>query len=370
MPKDWFATLTKYDDAVTDWTDPHKNVVRTGSPSVDFTFGKGHGLPRGYSVILGGPPKGGKSLISNMFAGQIHQSDPTAYVIKVDAEMRAKVQATPAELQKDFGIDPKRFIVWQTNNPVDIFDRISNDLPAMCQDGLNVAAIIIDSANSIQGMSANEAVTLEKQFVADEARTLGRGFKRILVPIREHNIALVVVCQVRVEMDALEQKRGNKIRMALPFALQHFGEYFMYVEPNRNVEGRVSLDGKEFRDTEAKDMDKNTKGEKTAHKIKVTMKDSSCGPKGRVGEFTLGHRAGLVNAWEEVFTLGVNRGIIERPSASQYKFGDFEWRGKEKVWDELKKNQQLCDDIVAELYLQDTRGTFDAEDAKNAEDDE
>jgi hypothetical protein len=370
MPKDWFAALTKYDDAVTEWLDPHQNVIRTSSPSVDFIFGKGHGLPRGYSVILGGPPKGGKSLISNMCAGWIHQNDPTAFVIKVDAEFRAQVQATPEELAKDFGIDPKRFIVWQTNDPVEIFDRISNDIPAMCKDGLNIAAIIIDSANSIQGMSANEATTLEKQFVADEARTLGRGFKRILKPIRDHKIALLVVCQVRVEMDALEQKRGNKVRMALPFALQHFGEYFVYVEPNRNVEGRVSLDGKEFRDTDATDMDKNSKGEKTAHKIKVTMKDSSCGPKGRVGEFTLGHRTGLVNAWEEVFTLGVNRGIIERPSLSQYKFGAHEWRGKEKVWEDLKKDQALCDEIVAELFARDTRGVFDAEDAKNSADDE
>lgn len=367
MAKDWFAQLTKYDDAVTQWIDPHKNVVRTYSPSVNFMFGKGHGLPRGYSAILGGPPKGGKSLLSNMAAGWVHQNDPTAYVIKVDAEMRAQVQATPEELAKDFGIDLKRFIVWQTNNPVEIFDRISNDIPAMCQEGLNIGAIIIDSANSIQGMSSSEAETMEKQFVADEARTLGKGFKRILKPIRDHNIALLVVCQVRVEMDQLEQKRGNKVRMALPFALQHFGEYFIYVEPNKNVEGRVALDGSEFRDTSVKDMDKNSKGEKTAHKIRVTMKDSSCGPKGRVAEFTLGHNSGLVNTWEEVFTLGKNRGIITL-EGSTYSFRDKSWRGKEKLWDELKTNQELCDQIVEELFAQDKRGAFSAEDAANADD--
>jgi hypothetical protein len=330
-------------------------------------FGKGHGLPRGYSAILGGPPKGGKSLISNMFAGWIHQNDPTAYVIKVDAEFRAQVQATPEELAADFGIDPKRFIVWQTNDPVEIFDRISNDIPAMCQEGMNLAAIIIDSANSIQGMSSSEAESVEKQFVADEARTLGRGFKRILKPIRDNNVALLVVCQVRVEMDPLEQKRGNKVRMALPFALQHFGEYFIYVEKNRNVDGRVALDGNEFLDPSAKDMDKNSKGEKTAHKIKVTMKDSSCGPKGRVAEFTLGHNTGLVNTWEEVFTLGKNRGVISL-EGSTYSFGDKSWRGKEKLWDDLKSDPALSAAIVTAINEKDKRGDFAAEDAANSDD--
>jgi hypothetical protein len=360
MAKDWLSQLQKYDDCVVDDLDPHENVIRTASPSVNFTFGKGHGLPRGYSVLMAGPPKGGKSLLSNAFAGWIHQNDPTAFVVKFDTEGRAKVQATPRELAKIFGIDPKRYVVYQTNNPVDIFDRIETDLNAKCQEGMNLAAIIIDSTNSIQGMGGLEADSVEKQFIGDEARTLGRGFKRILFPIRRNNIALLATCQIRVEMDQLEQKRGNKLKMALPFALQHFGEYFMWVEPNRNKEGKTNLAGQEYKDDNLGDMSKDG-GENTGHRIKVTMKDSSCGPKGRVGEFTLNKRKGIVDTWEEVYVLGTKRNVIVQ-NGSIYTFGDRKWKGKEAVWEDLKKEPSLCDSIVEELFRRDREGTYDGAD--------
>lgn len=346
--------------------DPHQTVIRCASPSVNFTFGKGHGVPRGYSVLMGGPPKGGKSLLSNAYAGWIHQNDPTAIVIKFDTELRAKVQSTRAELQKIFGIDPKRYIIYQTNNPVDIFDRIEKDINASCQEGLNVAAVIIDSTNSIQGMGSMNAESVENQFVGDEARTLGRGFKRILIPIRKNNIALIATCQIRVEMDQLEIRRGNKLRMALPFALQHFGEYFMFVEPNRNVEGRTNLAGQTFTDEGLGDMSK-AGGENTGHKIKVTMKDSSCGPKGRVGEFTLDKRRGIINTWEEVYVLGTKRNIIEQNGAI-YTFADKKWKGKESVWADMQKDPALCQAVVDELFKRDQTGEFDAEDRAHEDD--
>jgi len=360
MAKDLLSQLQKFDDCVMDDLDPHQNVIRTASPSLNFTFGKGHGVPRGYSVLMAGPPKGGKSLVSNAYAGWIHQNDPTAIVIKFDTELRSKVQSTKTELAKIFGIDPKRYVIYETNNPVEIFDRIEGPIAATCQEGLNVAAIIIDSTNSIQGMGAMNADTVEQQFVGDEARTLGRGFKRILIPIRRNNIALIATCQIRVEMDQLEIKRGNKLRMALPFALQHFGEYFMWVEPNRNVEGRTNLAGQSFTNEDLGDMSK-AGGENTGHKIKVTMKDSSCGPKGRVGEFTLDKRRGIINTWEEVYILGTKRNIIEQ-NGSIYTFADKKWKGKESVWADLQKDSVLCKAIVDELFKRDQTGVFDAAD--------
>ncbi len=46
------------------------NCLRSSSPSVNWVFGhKGHGLPLGFSMILFGPPKGGKSILCNDFIG-------------------------------------------------------------------------------------------------------------------------------------------------------------------------------------------------------------------------------------------------------------------------------------------------------------
>jgi hypothetical protein len=164
--------------------------------------------------------------------------------------------------------------------------------------------------------------------------------------------------------------RGNKVKFALPFALQHYAEYFVYVEPNRNKDGKVGLEGDGFLNSELTDMDANSKGEQIGHKIKVTMKDSSCGPKGRVGQFTLDYRKGIINQWEEVWTLCYNRGVIENPKLGSYKFKEREWRGKESVWEDLKKDPKLCEAMVEELFARDQAGAYDAHDRAAAENDE
>jgi RecA/RadA recombinase len=367
MAKNWMAALHKLDESQMAERNPHENVLQTKSPSFNFVFGRGHGLPKGFTLVMGGPPKGGKTLISGAMVGHLHQRDKDAIVIKFDTEFREGVQSTKEEMAQMWGVDPDRYIVYQTNSPMDIFDRIEKDIAALCQDGMPLAAVVIDSVNGIQGRRAMNADTIETQQIGDEAKTLTDGFKRILGVQRKYGFALILTCQIRAEMDRTEIMRNNKVKMALPFALQHYSEYFMFVEPNRNADAKTSLAGEAFRDAEATDMDKNSKGERTGHKIRVTMKDSSCGPKGRVGEFTLDYRKGIVNTWEEVFTLGVNRGVIERPSLSTYKFGKHEWKGKEKVWEALQADQKLQDAIVAEIFALDASGAFDAEDAKAAE---
>jgi hypothetical protein len=159
-------------------------------------------------------------------------------------------------------------------------------------------------------------------------------------------------------MDPLEQRRGHKVKMSLPFSIQHLAEYFMFIEPNLNKEGRTDLSGEEFRNTELGDMNENGKGEQTGHKIRARMKDNSCGPKGRVAEFTLDYNKGLVNTWEEVFRLGVNRGIIERPNLQTYAFGDKKWRGKDEAWAAVRGDEVLQKAIIDELHRRDGAGTY------------
>ncbi len=358
MAKNWLAALTKYEDTVTGEYNAHEHVLRCSSPSVNFLFGKGHGLPLGYTLALGGPPKGGKTLLCNMFVGQIHKDYPDGLVVKFDTEYRAEAQMTPEEGKRIWGIDPDRFVVYQTNNPIDIFDRIEKDYASACQEGMPLKAIIIDSVTNIKGRRAMNADTIETQQIGDDAKTLGDGFKRILDTVRKYRIALILTCQIRAEMDPREQMRGNKVKMSMPFALQHLAEYFMFIEPNKNKDAKQTLDGQAFVNAEAGDMDENSKGEQTGHKIRAKMKDNSCGPKGRTAEFTLDYHRGLVNQWEEVFRLGVNRGIIERPNLQTYVYGDKKWRGKEEAWKAVREDEKLQMAIVEELFKRDRAGAY------------
>jgi RecA/RadA recombinase len=349
----WLSKLQQIEGAVIDRSDPHKNVIRTTSPSLNYAFGKGHGLPRGYSWALGGFPKGGKTLITNMMVGQLHKDDPDAMVIKYNTELRETVQATPEELQNIWGFDLDRYQAYEVNSPMLIFDKIEQEVAAQCQAGMPLALVIIDSMDGVSGRRAMNSDTVETQQIGDWAQTIGDGLKRILPIQRKYRFAVLATVQIRAEMDMLEQKRGNKFKMKMPKSMEHWAEYHSFTEENRNVEGRTAMDGSEFRSEIKSGLDEKN-GERTGHKIKVRLKESSCGPKGRLAEFTLDYSKGVVNTHEEVYKLAVNNGVIQKPNNVTHIFRDHEWRGKPAALQALADNVELRDEVMAQVYANDS----------------
>jgi RecA/RadA recombinase len=352
MSNKWMKQLQKLEGAVKRDYDPYQNVIRTKSPSINFIFGNTHGLPLGYSMVVYGPPKGGKSLLANAFVGQLHSDDPEAIAIKYNTEMREEGQLTPHQM-KVWGIDEDRYMAYNTNQPHEIFDAIEKDVNAMCQEGAPVRLIIIDSVNGIAGRRALNADTIMTQQIGDDAKTVGDGLKRILPVIRRNKIALIMTSQIRAEMDQREQMRGKTIKMAAAWQLKHYAEYFVFLEPNQTKEGRTDLLGNEFIDANVKDfMDK---GERMGHKIRVTMQDSSCGPKGRVAEFTLDYSQGIVNVQEEVFKLATRRGVVPLVGKS-YIVKDFPAAGEEQRYvgkadflNAIRDNEYLTKELITRV---------------------
>lgn len=359
MAKNWMTQLNKGEGAVMGDYLPHNNVIRFPSPSVNFLFGNGHGLPLGYTLVLAGRPKGGKSLLIHSAIGELHKNDPEAWAIKFDTEFREEGQVTDEQV-KLWGMDRNRYKAYSTNTPASIFDFIENDVAALCQDGLPLKLVAIDSVNGIQGRRGMSAESVDVQNRGDEAQTLGVGFKRILAVQRKYKFALIMTCQVRAEQDPDVIKRtGSAIKPALPWQLQHYAEYWMMVEPNVYKAGRTDLLGGEFKNEELGDM--AGKGDQTAHKIRVKMMDSSMGPKGRTGEFTLDYDHGMINKHEEAFTLGVNRGVIEKVNALTYAFGDKKWTGKPATLAALAEDPALYEAVISEVFKKDQPGSYDDE---------
>lgn len=125
MSNKFIAKLRKMEGAVVPGEhDPYTDVLRTPSPGINWAFAnKGHGLPFGSSMILYGPPKGGKSIICNALTGQLHKDDPDAFVISYNTEFRGEMQSN-TEQMKIWGIDPDRFQAFNVNTPELIFDHI------------------------------------------------------------------------------------------------------------------------------------------------------------------------------------------------------------------------------------------------------
>lgn len=345
--------LLALEGAVVGQKNVHSDVIRSPSPSLNFVFGNGHGLPAGFSMVLYGPPKGGKSLIANAMIGQLHKDDPDAWAIKFNTEYRETGQLTP-EQALIWGIDTERYVSYETNIPNQIFDRIEHEILALHQEGMKLKLVIIDSLTGIQGRRTLNADTIDTMQIGDKALTIQEGLSRILPVQRKIGFGLVLTAHIRAQMDQDEIRRHNKYRAAVSFATQHHAEYSMWVEPNRSAEGRQDLLGKGFVSEVVEDL--SGKGEKMAHKIRVKMMDSSMGPKERSGEFTLDYHRGIVNIHEEVFRLGVGMDIIRKPNNLTYSFGGKDWRGKPAMLEALRTDPKLCEDIVSELRRRDMAG--------------
>lgn len=354
MANKFFAQLQKMEGAVIIGNDnPLLNCLQSPSPSVNWAFGiEGHGLPFGTSMILYGPPKGGKSIICNAMIGTLHTEDPEAMSITFNTELRGEIQSNQQQM-KTWGIDPERHMTFDVNTPEMIFDRIEKDIASMCQEGAKVRLIIIDSLAGIVGRREMDAQSVLQQQIGDEAQTLKVGLKRIIPTIRKYKIALVMTTHVRAELDQAEQMRGNKVKMASAWATKHTAEVFAYVEPIRSKEGRVSLLGDAFEDAAIKDL--MDKSQQTGHKIRFRVKENSIGPAGRTAEFTLDYNKGIINTHEEVFVLGRNLGVIERPNNRTYKYGDKTWNGVESIVTAIKEDSTLYKSILRDVYAKDMK---------------
>lgn len=355
MAKNFMAALKKLEGAVVDNYDPFSQVVSSPSPSLNNIYGGGWGLPKGFSAVLWGPPKGGKSVISHAMAGQLHKDYPEDFVIKFDTEFRESGQ-NGAEQKKLWGIDPDRWLAYSVSSPDLVFDRIEKEIAALCEEGMKLGMIIIDSITGIQGRRAMNADSVMTQQIGDDAKTIQDGLKRILPIQRKYKFALLMCSHQRAEMDVGEQMRGNKTKMAGANAMQHHTEYFIHVEPWKSKEGKTDLAGNKFENAGYKDAAGNA--EITGHKLRVTMKDSSMGPKGRKGIITLDYHKGFVNINEEVFLVGTGKGVIAKLNTMTYGFGDKKWTGKPATLEALK-DPELAAAVLRECRLRDAQGLPD-----------
>lgn len=357
MANKWMTKYQKADGVVKWGTNPFADVLRTGSPSFDYIYGKTQGLPFGYSEVLWGPPKGGKSLGVYMKIGQLHQMDPDAFALLISTEQRAELQLTPL-MMRTFGIDPERLIARETNSPEEIFDWIEGDIKGDIQNGMKLRYLAMDSITNVRGRRSMNADTIMTQQIGDDAKTLQDGLKLIQNTIRRHKIACSLIAQARAELDQLEQMRGNKLKMAGAWALQHFAEYFIFIEQNRSKDGKADLTGKTFEDESKLDIMGHS--EKTAHKIRATMKGNSTGVAGRVGQFTLDYNTGLINRHEEAFLLGVGQGVVLRPNQVSYvvpnyptKGEQMSFKGKDNFIHALRENTPLQSEVLKRVRLVD-----------------
>jgi hypothetical protein len=348
-PSTYVNQMAKWAGFVNKFSDPWERVIPWPSPSMNFCFGRGYGLPRGSSVALWGLPKSGKSFIFNAMVGLLHRTDPTAIVVKWDSEYRSKYQLT-AQIVKAMGIDMKRYVIIEGNKPI-IFDQMCK-VEDMIKNGANIPLMCVDSTTMILGRREAESETIMTQQRGDQAMTVQLGLQRFIGIQKENDISLVLMQQARAEMDQQKVKRGEATKMAAAFGVQHHCEFFLNVEKNSYASG--SKDDLENKLENVNRPDILGNGEQTGHRIRMWMQDSSMGPKNRQGELTIDYNHGVIMPHQEIFKLCHEWDIITTRGA-WYKFDGKEWNGKAKILGAMEADLGLQTAMFDALKAQDNK---------------
>lgn len=346
---DWMKTLNSYEDAVKHDYDAFakENCIFSSSPYFNWIFAnRNNGIPRGTGVLLFSEPKAGKSLAIQGLVAQLHMSDPEAIAIVFNTEMRGKFQKGFFE-----GVDPKRVVVYDTNRPEDIFDRLEKEIFPMVQDGMPLKLVAFDSITMIGGTKSQSGDrSVNDHLVGDKALTVGKGWEKVIPLLKRHMVTYVGVEQMRMNVDT-SNPHGPKTKMAGTFMTKHVFEYFISIKRAGSADDKKDLAGNDF----AEEGTKDARGNKlaTGHKIYFKMEESSLGPAGRSGVLTVDYKKGFINVHEEVTLMGIGSGAIKADGGSWYKIGEKRLNGKKQVADYVRENPEIMAQILADVIALD-----------------
>lgn len=341
MANKWLADLKKLDSAVDFEYDSYsmENCLYSPSPYLNWiTANKSNGFPKNGSILFFSEPKSGKSFLCLSMIADMQRRDKEGIAVYISTEHRAQLQA------KDFpGIDPDRTLFIDSNDPVEIFDDLlDGSLKAKVQDGMPLRMVVVDSITGILGIKRKHAESIEQHLIGDQALTLGNALGNLVPWCKRNKILLIGTAQLRANIDS--NPYAEKTKMQASFAVKHAFEFFISVKRAGSAEDRADIEGKTFEDEDAKDA----RGNKllNGHKVYIKMEQSSLGPQGRSGVFTLSYDRGIVNQHEEVFFLGKNTNVIQTRSNRYYSFGGTEWGSKAECALAIKNDPKLAKAIL------------------------
>lgn len=349
MANKWLKQLRQYDDVVNPDYDSFapENCLYTPSPYFNWIFAnKSNGVPQNASILLFSEQKAGKSLSIYAAVLEMQRRDPNGIAIIFNTELRGQLQGGVFP-----EIDQERMIIYDTNLPAEIFDRVNNDIAAMVQDGMPLRILAVDSLSNIMGVKRADAESATDHLVGDHALTVQIGLSKLVPFCKRNKILLIATSQMRGNLEA--GKYGPKEKMEASWAVKHAFEYFVSLKRAGAAEDKADIEGKTFED-EVKDARDNKL--LTGHKIYVKMEASSLGPQGRSGVFTMDYEKGIINQHEEIFFLGKSTGVIKTESNNRvFIYGKEKFIGKKEAALAIRDNPEMAKSILEEVRKLDEK---------------
>lgn len=344
------------------------DVIKTGSPSLDYALGIG-GMPRGRIIQLAGKESSGKTLLSLLCMKSWLDENPDNTVMFIDAEY-----TYDASWARQLGVDTKRVIVAKTNDAKKIFEGLLGKVTVNKTTGKssksvkgvldlvkegedpkfkNLGLIVLDSVAAMNTPMEVDAA-IGKQNMAPMPRFLSTELKKLTPAVADANVAMIFINQVRVNPGVMygnpEDSPGGK-------ALKHACSVMVNMAPINSADSRIEDDNEVV----------------IGHKVRAKIQKNKVGAPFREAVYTIKYTEGLVNREEELLDLAVICGVITRPNNRTYEFGVEKFNGRQAAIDYLKDSSVFgqVEDLCRVKYMSgEVAGSFSGEDDSSDSDED
>ena len=282
-----------------------------GIPSVDHLLNGG--IPEGTIVDVFGAPGSGKSTIClHLLANQVKRNK---IALIVDAEHKLDPM-----LAKTIGLDMSKHPYSQPETAEEAFDIIFAAANNMSAGDV----ILVDSAAALVPKAVIDG-DMEQKFMGGNSIVMSQGIKKVLHAVSTHGVILLFINQIRQKIGVFYgPTTDTPCGMALKFhanARIEVTKGQLIQRDNLNVGQMVTV---------------------------KTIKTSHCAPFQSV-VVPLYFGTGFDILQSEI-DLALSQGIIVQAGA-WYSYGEHKWQGVSNVYDTLKGNETLRQEIVSKLTI-------------------
>lgn len=314
------AVTKKYGSEVLagDPTDTPLDVIPTGSILLDLALSVG-GIPRGRLVEIFGPPSSGKSTLTLCIAKETQKLGlPVLYL---DYE-----HAFTADYARRAGVSlgEEDFVLSQPNHLEEGLNIMESFI-----EGEVVGLIVVDSLAAAVPQAYLEGDIGGDKRMAEQARVLSQGLKRLVAKIAKSNTAVIWVNHIQHTMNT---GRGSRTTTPGGEALKFYSSVRIELRVVESVTGRI----------EDPTTGKPMKGS-VASKVLATCVKNKVGFPFRDGWLYVRPGAGGIDDRQAVLDVATGRGIISQAGA-WFRMPYQDTKGKQLSLNGAPAFLQWCED--------------------------
>jgi len=320
--------------------------VPTISPTVNWAL-QGGAVP-GRFYMMFGPESSGKSMFVVSQCAEFLKKYPDKVIVWFDAEESFTRHWVDIFMSDERGFTDfdreKRLIVKKVAHGRDVFDFFSKDLVGIHDEGLKIAACVLDSVQALIPPKEENRANTEKALIGALSGYLPGALRDILHKARERDISWFFISQVRDVMDEIQKRLGQKFSFSGGKSFLHSIDAILLFEQMQGKSNKIFNEAKKGPDGNPIQI---------GHYIKMkVLGKCRVGVPNRVAIFKFIYNKGVVDMHEEVAKLALGLGIVNLQGKT-YFFGEEKVGvGEKDYWKTVKESKEL-QDRLCELILQE-----------------